>query len=74
LSHDDVSEASEETNLRVSKAVKKKMTSSRRRAAANWLSMLVTLGFGMWLLFRYQTEVLPLSVSERAAGIRGFSE
>lgn len=78
LSDEDVSEASEEI-LRASKAVdhvkkKKKMPTSRGRAAANWLSMLVSLMFGMWWLSRYQTELLPPPVSERAAGIRGFSE
>jgi len=72
---DDVSEASEEI-LRASKAVNpvKKKSTSRGRAAAEWLSMLVSLMFGMWWLFRYQTEVLPPPVSEGAAGIRGFSE
>lgn len=36
--------------------------------------MLVALVFGMWLLFRFQMNALPSPVSERGAGIRGFSE
>ena len=58
-----------------SKGEKKKSSSiSKGRAAAQWLSMLGSLMFFMWLLCRYQTEVLPWPVSEKAAGVRGFSE
>ncbi|KAG0609983.1 hypothetical protein M758_7G029700 [Ceratodon purpureus] len=46
----------------------------RGKGAAGWLAMLITLLFGMWVLFRYQMEVLPFPVSERGAGVRGFSE
>lgn len=52
----------------------KPMATSRGRAALTWLTMLAALVFFMWKLYCYQTESLPVPVSERAAGIRGFSE
>lgn len=58
----------------VSSKGEKKSSISKGRAAAQWLSMLGSLMFFMWLLCRYQTEVLPWPVSEKAAGVRGFSE
>lgn len=58
----------------VSSKGEKKSSISGGRAAAQWLSMLGSLMFIMWLLCRYQTEVLPWPVSEKAAGVRGFSE
>ena len=44
------------------------------KAAAGWLSMVTTLLFVMWLLYRFQMEVLPPPMSENVAGVRGFSE
>lgn len=52
----------------------KPMATSRGRAALTWLAMLGALVFFMWKLYCHQTESLPVPVSERAAGIRGFSE
>uniref|UniRef100_A0A7I4EH66 Vacuolar membrane protease n=1 Tax=Physcomitrium patens TaxID=3218 RepID=A0A7I4EH66_PHYPA len=47
---------------------------SRGEAAAEWLAMVVILLFGMWLIFRYQMELLPPPVSGNDAGLRGFAE
>lgn len=66
-------ESSEEI-VRGSRASQHGKKVSRGKAAADWMSMLVTLLFATWLIFRYQTEILPSPLSEKAAGVRGFSE
>jgi hypothetical protein len=45
-----------------------------KRAALDWLAMLVGVTYVAWILYYYTADVLPKPLSEAVAGKRGFSE
>jgi hypothetical protein len=45
-----------------------------KRAALDWLAMLVGVTYVAWLVYYYTADVLPNPLSEAVAGKRGFSE
>jgi hypothetical protein len=45
-----------------------------KRAALDWLAMLVVVTYVAWIVYYYTADVLPNPLSEAVAGKRGFSE